>query len=891
MVGRVLGHYRLLDLIGAGGMGEVYRARDERLDRDVALKVLPQLVATDPDRLARFEREAKALARLEHSNILTIHDFGFATTGEGEHSRPAAYAVTELLNGETLRECLARENLSWRRAASIAAAVAEGLAAAHSQGVVHRDIKPENLFLTADGRVKILDFGLATSGLAPDATGSPTVGGVRTVAGAVLGTVGYMAPEQVQGTGADARSDIFALGCVLFEMLSGGRAFARPTPAETLAAILSMPAPDLSASAAGIPPDLGRVVARCLEKQPGQRFQSASDLAFALTAIMTTGPGLPAGAEPPGTRPAWSRRRRRVAGATVATLVIVAAAAASWLWLGPGGEPVSPRDSLDPEKVVVAVFANRTGDASLDALGLQASDWLTQSLTRIGVKVALNPEVPSIGGPGLPRSVLAAEADPLRALAVRTGAGVVITGAYYLDGDSIRVQSQIVDGRSGTIATALAPSLGPRARPNEVVGAAANVAMGAVAARFNKALASFLGGAMRPPAYDAYLEFNQAMAAFGADYVEAERRLKRTLELDANYAMARLCLWAVFSNQNRPVEADEVLRALEEPARFGQASPWEQAYARYARASLDGNRPAQLSAASALPRLAPGPMSDYHLALAHRDLHQVRAAIDVLSRIRVTDSPPEMGSGASWHLSLRAALHHEVGEYDRQLELARLGQETYPAEGGFFTQEVSAIIALGRLGQVDAVLDRCSRAVLRSGSLGATAYYAARELLAHGHPDDARRLAGRAAAWYKTRIETGKPTPALRNSLAHSLVRAGDCEQGLGLRRELAREAPGNLAFQSFYATALLTCGGSRGEALKIADALARVERPFLRGEHLYQRARILAALGDGDGAVRALQAAFGQGDSWDGTEMHLDTVWDPIRSHPAFVEFMRPRG
>ncbi len=189
------------------------------------------------------------------------------------------------------------------------------------------------------------------------------------------------------------------------------------------------------------------------------------------------------------------------------------------------------------------------------------------------------------------------------------------------------------------------------------------------------------------------------------------------------------------------------------------------------------------------------------------------------------------------------------------------------------------------------MLDRCSQSALRSGSLGATAYYAARELAAHGHPDEARRLAGRAAAWYKARVETGKPTPALRNSLANSLIHAGDCEQGLGLKRDLAREAPGNLSFQSSYATALLTCGGSRAEALKIADALARLERPFLRGEHLYQRARILAALGDGEGAVRALQAAFGQGYSWKATEMHLDAAWNPIRNHPGFVEFVRPRG
>jgi serine/threonine protein kinase len=213
MVGRVLAHYRLLDLIGAGGMGEVYRAKDERLDREVAVKVLPDSVAADPDRLARFEREAKALARLEHPNILTIHDFGSAEPAAGSQ-HATVYAVTELLTGETLRGRIARERLSWRRSVEIAAAIADGLASAHGQGIVHRDLKPENVFVTTDGRVKILDFGLAASCAATEAT-------AETAPGAVLGTVGYMAPEQVQGGGVDARSDIFALGCVLFEMLAG----------------------------------------------------------------------------------------------------------------------------------------------------------------------------------------------------------------------------------------------------------------------------------------------------------------------------------------------------------------------------------------------------------------------------------------------------------------------------------------------------------------------------------------------------------------------------------------------------------------------------------------------------------------------------------------------
>jgi serine/threonine protein kinase/tetratricopeptide (TPR) repeat protein len=290
--GARLGHYQILTPVGAGAMGEVYRAHDPRLDREVALKVLPDAVATDADRLARFEREAKALARIEHPNILTIHEFGCEATGT-HATAPTAYVVTELLTGETLRARLGRERLGWRRAVEIAAAIADGLAAAHGQGIIHRDLKPENLFLTADGRVKILDFGLATSGVSPAST-AETHGAAahHTTPGQLLGTVGYMAPEQVQGTGTDARADIFAVGCVLFEMATGREAFARPTASETLAAILAAPAPEVVASGTDAPAELSRIVARCLEKQPGQRFQSASDLAFALRALTTAPMGL-----------------------------------------------------------------------------------------------------------------------------------------------------------------------------------------------------------------------------------------------------------------------------------------------------------------------------------------------------------------------------------------------------------------------------------------------------------------------------------------------------------------------------------------------------------------------------------------------------------------------
>ncbi len=276
--GTKLGDYEVKSLLGSGGMGEVYRARDSRLGRDVAIKVLPSFLSADSDRLRRFEQEARAAAALNHPNILAVFQMG---TYQG-----APYLVSELLEGETLRDQLKRGRLAVRKAIDYGVQIARGLAAAHEKGIVHRDLKPENLFVTKDGRVKILDFGLAK--LTQPQSGSDdnaitlTKG---TEAGMVMGTAGYMAPEQVRGQTADHRADIFAFGAILYEMLAGKRAFQKPTSAETMTAILNEDPPRFSQVTTNTPPALQRVVHRCLEKNPEQRFQSASDLAFALDAL------------------------------------------------------------------------------------------------------------------------------------------------------------------------------------------------------------------------------------------------------------------------------------------------------------------------------------------------------------------------------------------------------------------------------------------------------------------------------------------------------------------------------------------------------------------------------------------------------------------------------
>ncbi|MBI3698063.1 MAG: protein kinase [Acidobacteria bacterium] len=302
--GTQLGPYEILAPLGAGGMGEVYRAKDARLGREVAVKVLPAAYAADADRLRRFEQEARAAGALNHPNILTIHDIGMH---EG-----APYVVSELLEGETLRERMGGAAIPQRKALDYARQIAQGLAAAHAKGIVHRDLKPENLFVTADGRLKILDFGLAKLTQAENVslTSAPTVA-AATEPGAVLGTVGYMSPEQVRGKPADHRADIFSFGAVLYEMLAGRRAFGGESSVEAMNAILKEDPPELV-----LPPGLDRIVRHCLEKSPEERFQSARDLAFDLEAV--SGSSTESGPR------VLARRRRGPALQVVAAVVLVA---------------------------------------------------------------------------------------------------------------------------------------------------------------------------------------------------------------------------------------------------------------------------------------------------------------------------------------------------------------------------------------------------------------------------------------------------------------------------------------------------------------------------------------------------------------------------------------
>ncbi|HEY7514827.1 MAG TPA: serine/threonine-protein kinase, partial [Vicinamibacteria bacterium] len=423
--GTRLGPYEVVAPLGAGGMGEVYRARDTRLKREVAVKVLPETYSQDPERLRRFEQEALAASALNHPNLLTIHDFG--TEGG------SPYVVSELLEGQTLRERLSSGAVDEATAIDYGVQIANGMASAHEKGIVHRDVKPENIFVTRDGIVKILDFGLAKLTHPERSGGEPAEAPTFTALtepGVVMGTIGYMSPEQVKGLPADPRSDLFSVGAVLYEMLSGRRAFSGATHAETMSAILRDEPAALSPEP--VPTPLERVVRRCLAKSPDDRFQSARDLAFALRETSGSHGALSGTRRAPSARkPVWG---------VAAGLLVLAIAAAVAVDVGRIRERLFGAGGAVPVRsLAVLPLENLSGDPGQDYLADGMTEALTASLAQIrSVKVIARTSAMQYKG----------TKKPLREIARELRVDAVVQGSFARSGDRVRITAELIRGET-----------------------------------------------------------------------------------------------------------------------------------------------------------------------------------------------------------------------------------------------------------------------------------------------------------------------------------------------------------------------------------------------------------------------------------------------------------
>ncbi|WP_243316874.1 serine/threonine-protein kinase [Geothrix paludis] len=848
--GTFLGPYRVLELLGKGGMGEVYRAHDPKLGREVAIKVLPAAFAESAERLRRFEHEARAASALNHPNILTIYELG---THEG-----SPFLVMELLEGLTLRELMKQGPLTAGRIAELGAQIAEGLAAAHERGIIHRDIKPENLFLTRRGVVKILDFGLAKSGGVENKSTSVTTLGTGT--GMVVGTASYMSPEQATGKPVGFATDQFSLGVVLYEMVAGMRPFTGDSITETLAAIVrDKPAP-LESLAPGIPAGLTTIVQRCLAKDPTERYRNDGELAEALAAVATK-EGAPILRFP--SRPqAGLRLPRR--GLLAAAGVALAAALGFLLWWRPW-VPSAPR--WDDHLALVLPLENRTGDPALDDLGQQAADLVRQDLEKVkNLKLAGSP-----GGRDTHR------------LAVATRARLVTTGSYARRGRDLVFQARLEDPWTGTTIYSLGPWQAPAEDPTAALKELRQYLAGAVAISLcDNGGARF--GTWRAPRLDTWLQSKKYYEQFNADPEGTIAGLRRLLESDPDGFDAIDTLLAYIAVPGRAEEARAVLDAVE-PRSSGYTFA-EQCFLRYYRARTE-NRPAEGVKALLDARAACGDFESlhYHLGNLYLRLHHDGGALREFQPIMDSSMFWE-GWFAGWIALPMGRILHQRGEFEEELRLARKGIAVVPDNILFRVREISALAAMGRTAEVEQAVQAGGLVKPSRGLAGpprALEAVAASEFHAHGREEEGRR-------WASRFLDRHPPSedPQLWFHTTHMLRMLGRRKEALALADARLARDPGNPDPLSDRGI-LLAELGEAAEARAVEAQLATLPpRPGAMPGHPFERACVLAALGEKERMVELLRQTILNGQNLTYVLTH-DAAFRKFRGYPPFEDLIKP--
>ncbi|MGH9199968.1 MAG: protein kinase domain-containing protein [Vicinamibacterales bacterium] len=875
-----LGSYTIVSPLGAGGMGEVYKARDEKLDRFVALKILHTTRATDPNFRHRFQREARAIAALTHPNIVTVHSI--------EEHNGSPFLTMELVEGRTLAEIIPPGGASLQTFLQIAIPLSDAVAAAHARGITHRDLKPVNVMVTTDGRLKVLDFGLAklaeTSAGPGRFTSLPTEH--LTGHGQILGTVAYMSPEQAEGKSVDHRSDIFSLGIILYELATGQKPFKGDSSASLISSILRDTPPPVNDVNAAIPKEIARLIRRCLEKNPAQRLQNALDLKHELedlraegTSGVTMSPSLTASAPPPVTK-TWSStsqisfvlptlgRMLAWLGAVVSVLLLIGG---YWIWTR--GSTQGPETTAGPTaaapsgegRVTVARFENRTGDPSLDPLGQMAADAISGEF----------PQITFIQQPVRQRVALVAEPEQRRQ-------PTAVTGAYYLDGQNLRIQASLSD-KSGALLHAIEPAVSPRTDPGKAVELVQQRVLGAIVTMLDPDYSP--SSSSRPPLYNAYREFTAGMDLFADEPLRAVTHFRRATELDPGFFNAWLMMAHTYSNagdRGHEREAIDQMNTMRD--RLGVFERLELSQLVHA---FEGRLLDALTALREVEKLDPGNLvANYEIGRYAIRLNRPQEAIDQFAKVNAeTWNARTVGR---WRHGRLAMANHLLGRHEEELRIATVAKGLFPSSLATRNDELFALAALGRLDDLRrAVDDTLPITPLGVGTPAGSMRLAAEELRAHGRRAEAIDLAKRSVTWYRNQPQPFF-TPANRLALAQSLYTAEEWPEAGKAIAALLKEQPANTLYVAL-AGAIAARMGDRALASKHAATLSQA--PSTPGGAIeLRRAQLAALLGEREQAVELLRSAFARGLSMS-TALHRQMDFESLRGYAPFDELMKPKG
>jgi tetratricopeptide (TPR) repeat protein/tRNA A-37 threonylcarbamoyl transferase component Bud32 len=873
LIGKVISHYKILEKIGEGGMGVVYKARDTRLDRTVALKFLPQHLAGADEDKQRFIREAKAAAALNHPNICTIYSV------EEEGGRQ--FISMEYVDGVTLLEKCGTNGpgaMPSKEAIGHAIQIAEALSEAHEKGIIHRDIKPENIMVDSKNRIKVMDFGLAKlKDMSP-----------LTKTGTTVGTIAYMSPEQVRGQDIDHRSDIFSFGVVLYEMIAGRTPFRGEHEAAMMYSIVNEEPQPISSFVPGISSQLENLIERTLEKDPSDRYQSMQDLLSDLRrlkrktskkAATVIGAAPPAQAEKEQQRPfGWRTRSFARSPVSYITVAIVIAAVASYMVFFLPKKGDTPL--INPNRVFVAAFENRTGDPALDPIGRLASDWVTQGIMQneLAEAIPTSTMLMLVRDAGLEGAGYE-DRDKLIELASATHSGILVAGMFYQVGEYIQIEAQIIDAQRKDVMLTLDPARSPRSEPMKAIDALRQKVMGALAMHISPTGAIETVG--EPPIYEAYVEYMEGTKYFGMDYKKSFEHYRRALEIDPHYMAPKFRIASGLANMGQYETADSIFQTIDRRSR--RLSPYERYYLDWFAFLLQGKQEEAFATLLHIESFAPMDyVTNYLVGLYALYLNRPRKAIDTYSKLDFQVQWADYAA-ASWRFGVLCSAYHLLGDHEKELEVAREAQKYYPNDLGRRADEAAALAALGRIEELYDVIEESKRIEQPQGSMTYVMDVASRELRAHGKRAEGLRIAEQEVQWCE------EHDPGNIEARADALCRAERWDEAYALYKELAVEDPGEWYYMVCLGLVAARLGDTE-EARRIANELKNMERKYLFGSHTYNRACIHALLGEHAEAVRLLQESLQQGCIFI-DYMHCDMDLEPLRDYPPFQELLKPKG